>query len=51
MTRTIIDGVSKIEVVEKENYCEVSFFELMGGRYVQLGPTENWSKELVVEEF
>lgn len=39
MARTIIDGVSKVEIVEKENHCEVTFFELMGGRYVQLGDT------------
>lgn len=51
MTRTIINGASKIEIVEKDEYCEVTFFEFMGNRYVQFGDTENWSKELVAEEF
>lgn len=51
MTRTVINGVSKIEIVEKDNYSEVTFFELMGSRYVQLGATERYSKELADELF
>lgn len=51
MARTIINGTSKIEIIEKENFCIVTFFELMGERYVQLGASENWDKALAYELF
>jgi hypothetical protein len=51
MSRTITDGVSKIEIVERENDCIVQYFELMGNKWAPLGEPEIWSKELAFEEF
>lgn len=49
-TEVMINDWTKYRIVEKENWCEVTHYELMGGRWVALGPAENWSKELVKEE-
>ncbi len=52
MERTIIDGVHKIEIVYTGNgIFKVTYYELMGNRYVQLGPTETWSREAVFDAF
>ena len=48
--RTIMcdDNIHKWVITNEEN---VEFFELMGDRWVRLGNPENWSKELIDEEF
>lgn len=42
------DNIHKWVITNEEI---VEFFELMGGRWVRLGQPENWSKELIYEEF
>lgn len=48
--RTIMcdDNIHKWVITNEEI---VEFFELMGDRWVRLGNPENWSKELIDEEF
>ena len=48
MARTLTNGLHKVEIIEKENGSEVTFFEMMGGRWVSFG-TELYSKELTDE--
>lgn len=43
----IIDSIHKYEI----NGNMVSFYELMGNRWVMLGTPERWSDELIYEEF
>ena len=44
-----IDGIRKWDFVNKETYYEVTFYELMGERWVTMGP-EGWCLE-DAEEF
>lgn len=50
MNRTITDGVHKTVLADNGEFYWVSFYELMGGRWVLLS-RERWSCELVAEEY
>lgn len=48
MNATVI--LSEIHKVEIKNNM-VQYFELMGDRWVALGPAERWAEEYIREEF
>lgn len=47
MRTVIINEITKVEINENM----VQYFEMMGNRWVALGPAERWSDELIAEEF
>lgn len=52
MKTFICDSVTKLTVEEVQPGLDrLTFFELMGGRWVQLGPSELWSRAASLELF
>jgi len=51
MTTIMLNERTKIEAIEFLDHYVVTTYELMGGRWVALGNSEKWDKELFREEF
>lgn len=51
MSKVIIEGIHKWELVDMGGWYNVSLSELMGDRWVKLGPAEPWCVEDVKEAF
>ena len=47
VTEVYTDGIHKFVIDRSSGAAEVSFWELMGGRWVRLGSLENWGDEVV----